>query len=332
MARKWRPGLAFVLFGALAGTLALSFVGLVVLRYSGPEFGYRISAALIGLVIALATLVLGYLLVRLLLRPITELQRFALGVSSGRGGDVAPPRHFGTTELNATAQSVMTMAQTLQSREATIRSFSDHVTHELKTPVAAIRAASELLRDGGALSEADQRLLAQISGANDQMETLLEAMRAVVQARETRHDGQTTLTALRPALERAVPGLALVFSGADQPLPMAAQGLEIVLGHLLTNAAHHAATQVQLHARQDDLAVALSVADDGQGISAGNASRLFDPFFTTRRDSGGTGMGLAIVRNMLRAQGGEISARPSRSPSRSASRSGACFDITFPRR
>lgn len=51
----------------------------------------------------------------------------------------------------------------------------------------------------------------------------------------------------------------------------------------------------------------LLVRDDGYGISVGNAARVFDPFFTTRRDVAGTGMGLAIVRNILQAQQGEIS-------------------------
>ena len=48
------------------------------------------------------------------------------------------------------------------------------------------------------------------------------------------------------------------------------------------------------------------VADDGEGVSPNNRPQIFDSFFTTRRDSGGTGMGLAIVRAMLDAHGGAI--------------------------
>ena len=50
----------------------------------------------------------------------------------------------------------------------------------------------------------------------------------------------------------------------------------------------------------------MTVADDGEGVSPNNRTQIFDSFFTTRRDSGGTGMGLAIVRAMLDAHGGAI--------------------------
>jgi signal transduction histidine kinase len=50
----------------------------------------------------------------------------------------------------------------------------------------------------------------------------------------------------------------------------------------------------------------IRVADDGEGVSTNNRPQIFDSFFTTRRDSGGTGMGLAIVRAMLDAHGGTI--------------------------
>ena len=50
----------------------------------------------------------------------------------------------------------------------------------------------------------------------------------------------------------------------------------------------------------------IRVSDDGPGISSGNKAQVFEPFFTTRRDSGGTGMGLAIVQTLLLAHGARI--------------------------
>ena len=64
------------------------------------------------------------------------------------------------------------------------------------------------------------------------------------------------------------------------------------------------------------------IADDGAGISPGNRDRVFEPFFTTRREAGGTGMGLQIVRSMLAAHGGTIRLLPSES--------GAAFEIRVP--
>lgn len=293
--RRWRPGLGFVLGGALAATLGMSFVGLVVLRYLGAEIGFRPAAALVGLVIAVLTTLLGWLLVRLLLRPIRALESYA---EAEGAADV--PTHYGTKELHATAQRVITMAEALRDREATVRAFTDHVTHELKTPVAGIRAAVELMEDGGALSPEDARLLAQIDSARVQIERQLAALRKAAQAREVRYLGQCTVSSVAEFLE--VPdGLTLRVEG-DGVLPIAGDGLALVLRQLLRNAAEHGAGAVVLSGGDGWL----TVSDDGPGVSAGNAARVFDPFFTTRRDTGGTGMGLAIVRNILTAHGGAI--------------------------
>jgi signal transduction histidine kinase len=74
-------------------------------------------------------------------------------------------------------------------------------------------------------------------------------------------------------------------------------------------------------ARQQDL-LKVTVRDNGEGVSPNNRSQVFDSFFTTRRDSGGTGMGLAIVRAMLDAHGGAIRL--------TGSETGTAFELTIP--
>lgn len=322
MTRRWRPSLALVLGGALAGTLGLSFVGLVSLRYLGPEIGFRNAAILLGASITLATVFLGWLLVRLLLRPIRALEAYAVAAEAGQAG--ARPAHFGTRELHATARRVIAMAETLRDREAAVRAFSDHVTHEIRTPVSAIRAAAELLVDGTALGREDAELVAQIDSAAAEIDRQLSALRAAVRARDVRYRGTVTLAALLPELAQVGPTLQLTARGEDVALPIGAEGLKIVLIQLLRNAAENGAKAVFLEAAGEGAGVRLRVADDGPGISPGNAPRVFDPFFTTRRGQGGTGMGLAIVRNLLEAHGGAITVAPVAV--------GAVFVITFPGR
>lgn len=314
--RKWRPSLGFVLGGALAGTLALSLLGLIALRYLGPEIGFRNAALLLAGLIGVATGVLGYLLVRLLLRPISALAAYSASVESGQPAE--PPAHYGTQELARLARSVLGMAETLQRREASIRGFADHVTHELKTPVTAIRAAGELLDDSPDLSDQDRALLQQILGANDQMQTHLSALNRVAAARVPEHHGTGTLAELANDLQERFAGLDLIFEGLDQNLPLAASGLRVVLQQLLDNASRHGAGQVTLSAAPGRL----TVQDDGPGISDGNRDRIFAPFFTTAREQGGTGMGLAIAASLLGAHGGQISHQPSVR--------GARFEILFP--
>lgn len=314
--RKWRPSLGQVVGGALLGTLGLSFVGLVALRLAGPLIGYRVAALLIAGAMLLATLVLGWLLVRLILRPVTALAGRAAELRSDPMARPEPLAHYGTRELRALGESILDMAGRLQAREATIRSYTDHVTHEMKTPLSAVRAAVELLEEADLRPE-DRKLVAAIAEAGAQMERQLAALREATAAREPGHRGAVRLDALVPGLAAAHPALRLEVSGGDAVLPLAAQGLGIVLQQLLSNAAAAGAGKVRLEAGPGRLVV----ADDGPGISPGNRDHVFEPFFTTGRERGGTGMGLTIVANLLAAHGATIRLLDSHR--------GAAFEIGF---
>lgn len=319
---KWRPRLWFVLGGALGGTLALSLMGLVTLRHLGPEIGFRNAAALLALVIGAATAVLWLLLVRLLLRPITGLAAYAAGVRGGPDAFVARPAHFGTHELHHRGLNVIAMAEAPRDRETSLRSFANHAVHELKTPVSVIRAATELLAQGGGSPAQDRALTSQIRGAGLQMQDQLSALRAVAAARETSHRGQACLDDLAGDLGAAHRGLDLSIEGGALAPALSRAGLAIVLGHLVDNAACHGAGRVALTASPGSRGPVLLIGDDGPGISAGNRAHVFAPFFTTRRDGGGTGMGLYIVAGPLRSHGADIAL--------DGACGGAVFRITFP--
>ena len=324
MTRKWRPSLWLVLGGALAGTLALSLAGIVALRYLGPEIGFRHAAVLLAAIIGLLTAVLWLMLLRVLLRPVTALAAYAAAMRAPGRETVAPPEHFGTRELHDMGLSVIDMAATLSNRETTVRSFTNHVTHELRTPISTLRAATELLEDSAELSPADRHLVAQIRGAGQQLDRQMEALRQVAAAREADYRGRTRLSAAIKGLAPRHPGLRIVAGSEDAMLPLAREGAEIVFSHLFGNAAGHGAKTVSIDARREADLLVLTVRDDGRGVSSGNRERIFEPFFTTRRDSGGTGMGLHIVASLLRAHGGRISLEPA------AEGSGAAFRIEFP--
>jgi signal transduction histidine kinase len=87
---------------------------------------------------------------------------------------------------------------------------------------------------------------------------------------------------------------------------MAADNAAIVFSHLADNALRHHATALRIRAERSGDMIAVAVANDGEPIADNNREKIFMPFFTTRRESGGTGMGLQIVRSMLRAHGGAI--------------------------
>ena len=139
-------------------------------------------------------------------------------------------------------------------------------------------------------------------------------MALLAAARDPVGPGPARLSVAVRAVDARIP---LNLAGRAE-VPIDVTALVAILTRLVRNAAVHGATCL----RVEPLGRGFSVSDDGPGAARGHRGRIVDPFFTTRRDQGGTGMGLAILRIMLPAAGRRIEVAPSPS--------GARFDITFP--
>ena len=309
--QKWRPPLTLVIGGALAAVLAAPIIAIGYFKVAGFILGWGETTLMIVVIALVLTALLGFLLWRLVLRPVWALTAHAIAIKEGRG-DAPLPEHFGTPELTSLAQAVDEMGSTLMDREAGLRAYTNHVTHELKSPLTSLIGAAELLEADTPQKDRVQ-LIETIRVSSRKMQDQLEALRRLASAREPVGRGPSTLSNVVPRIET---GLPLLLQG-DMALPIDEDALIAVLTHLAQNAAAHGATRLSLGPDGDDL----RISDDGPGIAPGNRTRVFEPFFTTRRESGGTGMGLAIVRSMLRAAGGDIRLVPSDT--------GAVFDITF---
>ncbi|WP_373354567.1 sensor histidine kinase [Pseudoroseicyclus sp. CXY001] len=314
---KWRPSLALVIALVLGLVLALPPAGILALRALSPPMPFTEALIAVALAVLAATAALGWVLWRLLYRPIRALAARAEALGRGTAGAAAPLRHYGTREMERTGRAVLEMGRILSGREAVLRSYADHATHELKAPLTVLRGAAELLDGDDIPAEERARLLARIDDAADRMTALLDAQRALARAQEPAGAGRARLGPLLAALQDDHPEAEILLD-ADGEIPLPADGLRLVLDHLIANAVAHGAGQVRLTVAPG----ALKIADDGAGISAGNRARIFDPFFTTRRAAGGTGMGLPIVRRMLEAHGAEIALADSPPP-------GATFVIRF---
>jgi signal transduction histidine kinase len=291
----------------LALVLGLPLAGLLALRAMQGALGFRISALIVAGAVAVITLVLAWLLWRLILRPVTALTSGARAVEAGAAAGRMALGAYGTAELSDLGRVVLGMAETLQRREAAIRSFADHAVHELKTPLTAIKGAAEMLADGP-LGASDARLVANIRTSVARMEAELAALRAMAAAREPRHHGNADLGLVVADLRGQYPGLEMLAPTAR--LPLSGEGLSMVLGQLAQNAAHAGATRLDFRVEHVPDGPLLTVADNGPGISPGNRARVFEPFFTTGRATGGTGMGLAIARAVMEAHGHEIALLP----------------------
>lgn len=298
--RKWRPPLALVIGGTLASVLIMPLIGVGYFRVAGDILGRGETSFLIACMVVVSTTILGVLLWRLVLRPVYALTAYARAMKRGRTDTPLPP-HFGTEELSLLGQSVTDMGSTLHNRAAGMKAYADHVTHELKSPLTAIVGAAELLDDD--MEPQDRQALAQtIRQAAGRMQQLLGDLRRHAAVGQNSREGTSILSEAAEQIS-----VIEVHVARDGPVPMPQDDLVAVLTQLAQNASGHGAGRITLEI-SDDM---LIVQDDGVGIPDGNRSRVFDPFFTTTRDQGGTGMGLSIVSALVGVHGGQISLEPS---------------------
>jgi signal transduction histidine kinase len=93
---------------------------------------------------------------------------------------------------------------------------------------------------------------------------------------------------------------------ADANITIANNALESILANLFDNSLHHGATHIAINTQKKNGRLEISIHDNGTGISKANHSKIFTPFFTTRRESGGTGLGLGIIESIMKASNGTI--------------------------
>jgi two-component system sensor histidine kinase KdpD len=197
----------------------------------------------------------------------------------------------------------------------------DSVTHDLRTPLTAIRAAATTLVSQPGLPESERADLAAvldeesarldhlIGQAVEMAQLDAAAVEIDAHPQDVRELIETTLEEMRPLLrDRPV----AVSVAADLPrTPMDRALVHRVLRHLLENAAKYspAGSPIDIGAVRDEYRLLVTVADRGPGIEPGEQPFVFDKFFRGRRQrvqATGTGMGLAIVKAILEAHGGGI--------------------------
>jgi two-component system, OmpR family, sensor histidine kinase CreC len=177
--------------------------------------------------------------------------------------------------------------------------------------------------DGGLTDAERKTFLSNILDDTERLEAMAHRLRDLARAENSQQGGSAALLPLMDDLRSRFAKVSIKASGSlDRTIAMSAENALIVLSHLVDNAARHHATEVSVSASEMAGTIRVNVGNNGDDISEQNRDRIFDAFFTTRRDSGGTGMGLAIVQSLLRANGGSIRLlQPDR---------GVAFEVQFP--
>ena len=323
-----------------------------------------LTASAAFLVLAAVGLVL---VVRATLTPLDRMTRLARSIAAGDRGRRLRPARTGT-EIGRVAVAFDEMLDGVEGAERAAveatgvavaaeqrrRSFVSDAAHELRTPVAGMRAAADTLvrSDVDAGPEERQRLAAHVVREAERASRLvddlllmarvdrglelelapvdLEALAGeVVEVQRLRRPSLDLRVVRRGAGGAGEPGRGSAVVAADSGR------LAQVLGNLIDNAARatggrgHVAVTIDA---DDPHAVTLTVADDGPGVPAADRERVFDRLVrldpARRTGDGGAGLGLPIARGVARAHGGDlVLAGPEH-----ADGSGAAFRLTVPRR
>ncbi|WP_246366964.1 sensor histidine kinase [Kibdelosporangium persicum] len=313
----------------------------------------------VGVALLVAIGGIGFLLVRLGLRPLTRIEGTAGHIA---GGDLDRRLESDSrTEVGRLGGALNTMVGRLsaalrqrEQSETRLRRFVADASHELRTPLTSIRGFAELHRRGGAPERADvDRLMSRIEGEAIRMGLLVEDLLLLARLDQERALDLTELD-IRTLVEDAVhdarardPERQLEVECARKPIRVTADEhrMRQVITNLISNAMTHTPQESPIRVRvglpanrkQPPVAVAgtpesrarvvLEVIDEGPGIPLEAAPYIFDRFYRVdearSRKRGGTGLGLAITAAILEAHGGRVELR-------TAPGQGARFTILMP--
>jgi len=249
---------------------------------------------------------------------VRRLRDYALSVQGPSDGAAPPPPVPAVPgELGDLARAMDRMRERLEGRDY-IEGYVRALTHELKSPVAALRGAGELLHD--ALPAADRRQFAtQVVEQSERLQRLIDRLLELSKLEQRQHAEAAAPVALRDCAERAVRqararalqrGVALELEGEGASGPWEAELVTLAIGNLIDNAIDFSPTggtvRVELHGPT------VAVQDQGPGVPAYALPRLGERFFTTARPDGtrnGSGLGLAIVKRVMQLHGGSMAVR-----------------------
>lgn len=281
----------------------------------------RTGAALLFASVAAGTLalLLGLASTRLFLRPIRDITQAIRGMRGGEIEQRVPVRT--RDEFGEMARAFNDMSSEVARGQRLRRQMTADIAHELRTPLSVLGGYLEAIRDG--VLEPDRGAIDAMYEESTHLQRLVDDLRtlSLADAGELRLEREpirptelllAAQQAFTPLAARA--GVTLEIEARDDlgQVDVDATRIRQVLGNLIANSLRytHAGGRVRLSAERAEAGVTLSVSDDGEGIAAEDLPHIFERFY--RADparpaaSGASGLGLAIVRSLVAAHGGDV--------------------------
>lgn len=258
-------------------------------------------------ILVVSIIILSLLAVRLATRPLGTLARAADGL--GRDIQSPPLDESGPSEVSRAARAFNTMQRRLRRYIEDRGQILAAISHDLKTPITRLRLRTEMLPR--------QELKDKFNRDLNEMEQMVTATLDFMRGTESRE--KPVPIDIRALLEALVGDMRelgdKVSLETAEPAPLTGRPLALkrCIGNLLENAVRYGQ---EAHVRIQDTPSQLRIiiADKGQGIPGEELEGLFRPFYrresSRNRQTGGTGLGLGIARNIARGHGGEVLLRP----------------------
>ena len=278
----------------------------------------RTAAAILAAVFAVLLALVALFAWRLSSKTLEPVEEMRLGVERIGADDLSArvPVPDGDKDLERLANTFNDLLGRVEGSMSRQRRFMSDASHELKSPIAATGIMLETLRDHPEVLDTEETL-ADLAEENDRMAQMVANMLALA-----RHDEGAVTVEKAPVdlfdllfeeanALRARSAVDVDMTGVE-PVVCRADGE--LIGHavrnLLDNAARYARSKVALGCVEDGGVVRIVVADDGPGIAPENRERAFDRFVrledSRSRKKGSTGLGLAVVNEIVRQHGGSV--------------------------
>lgn len=342
--RDLQAGIPLQVNSQPVGTL-LALSNTPVNQSSGSDFlnAVRRNTWITGILTALFGLLLGYFLFRQIVSPIQAVTSAASTIAAGNLNQRVPVRS--NDEVGTLARTFNRMADTLEQDQKTRQTMIADIAHELRTPVTILQSNLEAMLDGVLATSPEE-----IASLRDEAE-LLSRLIADLRLLSLAEAGQLKLEK-RPVpvnhlVQRVIDGFRMqvaeqkvtILAEVKDPLPLITidgDRMSMVLRNLISNALRYTSEngKIVLSATQEDREILLEVTDTGIGIAPADLPFIFDRFYradkSRSRSSGGSGIGLAIVKQLVEAHGGSVSASSPAFPSKDGSGYGSRFSIRIP--
>jgi two-component system, NtrC family, sensor histidine kinase GlrK len=258
----------------------------------------------------------------MLTRPIRLMDRAISKLGQGKYSDRIAIN--GPGDLRQLGERLDWLRNQLYDLEEQKKRFLRHVSHELKTPLTAIREGSELLAEevGGQLSPQQKEITSILRDSSLRLQKMIENLLNYNAVQFQKPELKIEQVAFKPLIEDALTSHALIIGTKQIETTLAMSEVTLhgdreklltIVDNLLSNAVKFTPRggKIEIHLAQDGELAVFDVADSGPGIAGADRTRLFEPFY---RGGGiydgrisGSGLGLSIAKEYVEAHGGTIS-------------------------